>query len=161
MKIVLVVFLCLFFSFSILGQNESKFGVTEITLFRDNGKGKAGEETLIFSTADRPIHCSIELDSTESAVIQMNMTAVNVPGLKSGKIVVSASYKTDGEDGAVNFAASPHSVWAAGKYRMDIFVDDSLAASKEFEIKESSPPKKEETKSFQPKIKAAKQTRKN
>ncbi|HSK72904.1 MAG TPA: hypothetical protein VK892_14480 [Pyrinomonadaceae bacterium] len=161
MKIVLVGLFCLFFSFSILGQNETKFGITEITLFRDNGKGKAGEETLSFSTIDRPIHCSIELDSTESAVIKMNMVAVNVPGLKSGKVVVSASYKTSGEDDAVNFTASPRTVWTAGKYRMDIFIDDKLGASKEFEIKESSPPKKEETKSFQPETKTAKQNRKN
>ena len=161
MKIVLVGFLCLFFSLSILGQNETNFGITEITLFRDDGKGKAGEETLIFSTTDRPIHCSLELDSTESATIKMNMIAVNVPGLKFGKAVVSVSYKTNGEDDVVNFTASPRTVWAAGKYRFDIFIDGKLGASKEFEIKESSLPKKGETKSFQAKTKTAKQTRKN
>lgn len=161
MKIVLVGFFCLFFSFSILGQNEMKLGVTEITVFRDDGKGKAGEETSIFSTTDRPIHCSIELDSTESATIKMNMVAVNVPGLKSGKAVVSVSYKTDGNQDVVNFNASPRTIWAAGKYRMDIFIDDKLGASKEFEIIESSPPKKVETKSVQPKPKTAKQARKN
>lgn len=161
MKFVLIVSFCLFFNLYIFGQTQSQVGVNEITLFRDDGKGKAGEEASSFSTTDKPIHCSIELDSTESATIKMNMVAVSVPGLKSEKVVVSVSYKTNGEDDIIYFNASPRTVWIAGKYRIDIFVDGKLGASKEFEIKEAAPPKKEETKSFQPKPKTAKQPRKN
>lgn len=159
MKIVLIVFFCLFINLYSFGQTESQVGVSEITLFRDDGKGKAGEEASSFSTTDKPIHLSVELDSTEPAAIKMNMVAVSVPGLKTEKTVVSVSYKTDGNQDVVNFNASPRTVWIAGKYRIDVFVDGKLGARREFEIKEAAPPKEEETKSFPPK--PAKQKRKN
>lgn len=156
MKIVLIVFFCLFFNLYIFGQTESQVIVAEITLFRDDGKGKAGEEVSSFSTMDKPIHFSVELDSNEPTAINMNMVALSVPGLKSGKVVVSISYKTGGEDDIIYFNASPRTVWIAGKYRIDIFIDGKPVASREFEIKKAPPPKKEETKSLQPKSKTTK-----
>ena len=137
MKIILLLLLCFFFGFSVFGQAESddsEVTVEKISLARDDGNGKIGEETTVFFTTDIPIYCSVELSSTKSVAVKMNFVAVEVNGLKSGKNIVTISYKTNGKQNLVNFNASPADVWAAGKYRVDILLDGKLAESQNFEI---------------------------
>ncbi len=168
MKIFLAVFLCLFFSFNVLGQtdlteNNEKIGVEEISLARDNGSGEAGETANVFMTTDVTIHCFVQLASAKSVLVKMNFVAVKAGSLKPETKVVSVSYKTNGKHNVVNFNASPETVWAAGAYRIDILIDGKLAKSLEFEIKKSpkeiskekQPPPK-----IKPQLKAKKKSRK-
>lgn len=145
MKILFVVFLCLFFGFSVFGQaSESPETVTvnveNIALMRDDGEGNPGVETGVFKTTDFPIHCQITLDSVKSSAVKMNLVAVTVAGLKAETKIMTVSYKTNGEQNIVNFRGSPNKSWLSGKYRVDIFVDDKLAGKKEFEIEKSPLP---------------------
>lgn len=143
MKFVLTVFFCLFFSLNVLAQTEqnaeeTQVGIEEIRLMRDDGEGNAGEETVNFKVTDIPIHCSVQLSSTKSVTVKMNLIAVKAVGLKPEKIVVTVSFKTNGKQDVVNFTASPQSLWAAGEYRAAILIDGILAGSREFKIQKQT-----------------------
>lgn len=157
MKIFLVLFLCLLFAASAPAQTENvpepaETGVEEITLMRDDGEGNAGDETDVFKTTDIPIHCQILLNSIKPAVVKMNLVAAEVRGLKTGMKILSVSYKTNGKQNVVVFRGSPEKIWLAGKYRVDIFIDNKLGGSKAFEIQKPAPQKSAPANSAKPKI---------
>lgn len=144
MKIILVISLCLLLGFNAFAQSAefaktSQVTVEEFSLARDDGNGKAGEATDKFLTADIPIHCFIQLNSTEATTVKLILVAVKAVGLKPETKSVSVSYTTDGKQDQVNFNASPNGVWAAGSYRADIYINGKLARSRTFEIEKSPP----------------------
>jgi hypothetical protein len=142
MKIYLAVILCLIFGFNVEGQtnsNENKeVVVEEISLAKDDGKGNVSEATNSFTTTDVPIHCFVGLNSTRSVTVKMIFVAVKSETLRPETKVVTVSYKTNGKQDGVNFNASPETTWAAGAYRVDVFIDGKLSKSLEFEIKKSA-----------------------
>lgn len=170
MKLVSIIFLCLFLSLAALGQTPEQsldnqtVGVEEIYLAKDNGEGKAGEAETNFLTTDIPIFCVVQLNSLKPATVKLNFIAVKVAGLKPETKVVSVSFKTNGNQNRVNFTGSPEGAWIAGNYRVDVFIDGKLAGSKELEIQKSATANPA-VKSFQPKTatkpKSSKRTRKN
>lgn len=143
MKLVCTIFLCLFFAVSVFAQPEtvekpSPVGVEEIFLARDDGKGAAGAPTTKFTTTELPVYVFIQLDSGEPATVKMSLIAVKAAGLKPETKVVTVSYATKKNENQVNFTASPQNVWAAGSYRVDVFLDGKLAKSQTFEIEKSA-----------------------
>ena len=172
MKLVSIIFLCLFFAFAAFGQTPAQepqadnetVGVEEIYLAKDNGEGKAGEAETNFLTTDIPIFCVVQLNSTKPATVKMNFIAVKVAGVKAETKVVSVSFKTNGKQNRVNFTGSPEGDWIAGNYRVDVFIDGKLAGSRELEIQKALTANPA-VKSFQPKPaakpKPVKRTRKN
>lgn len=142
MRLLLLVLLCLFFGFGVFGQSvetQEKIAVKveNIALMRDDGEGNPGAETENFKTTDFPVHCQITLDSVKPATVKMNLIAVSVNGLKAETKFLTVSYKTNGEQNIVNFRGAPQNLWLAGKYRVDIYVDDKPAGNKEFTIEKS------------------------
>jgi hypothetical protein len=144
MKIIFVSLLCLIFAGLAFAQTDAKLpeplqtvGVEEIYLAKDDGEGKAGEMAESFLTTDIPIYCVVQLDSTQPATVKMNFVAVDVKGVKAETKVITVTYKTNGKQNLVNFKGKPESVWTAGSYRIDIFIDGKLAVGKAFEIKTS------------------------
>ena len=143
MKFFTIIFCGLLLSLSVAAQiggakQNTAVGVSEITLARDDGAGGIGELTEKFSTGDTPIHISIQLDSTASVTVRMNLVAVKAAGLKPETKSVAVKYTTDGTQNQVNFTASPSGAWAAGSYRADVYINDVLADSRAFEIEKSS-----------------------
>lgn len=170
MKAVLILSFCLFFSLTVSGQPPSApkakpvVGIESILLMRDDGDGNAEEETAVFKHSDVPIHCRIFLDSFIPATVKMNLIAMNVKGLKAESKIITVSYRTNGEQNIVNFRGAPDNVWIAGKYRIDIFVDEKLAGNKEFEIQQDKPAPPAQTNLAVPKPKTktpARKPRKN
>jgi hypothetical protein len=172
-KLVSIIFLCLFLALAASGQtpvqepqpqDNETVGVEEIYLAKDNGEGKAGDAETNFLTSDIPIFCVVQLNSTKPATVKMNFIAVKVAGVKAETKVVSVSFKTNGKQNRVNFTGSPEGAWIAGSYRVDVFVDGKLAGSRELEIQKSATANPA-VESFQPKTNAkpkpAKRTRKN
>ncbi len=144
MKISLAVFLCLFFSFNISGQTSedsenTNVNVESIALMRDDGRGNPGDETEFFKTTDIPVHFQIQINSFAPVTFKMTLAAADVKSLKAGTKILTVSYKTNGEQNIVNFKGSPKTVWLAGKYRVEIFIDGKAAGNKEFEISAASP----------------------
>jgi hypothetical protein len=139
LKIIFAVLFCLSASLGVFAQAEmqtpGEIGVETVSLARDDGAGKPGDVVEGFLTNDVPIHCLIELTSRKALTVKMNLVAVKAAGTKAGANVVTASYKTNGQQNRVRFYFSPDDViWAAGTYRVDVLLDDKLAKSLEFEI---------------------------
>lgn len=143
MKIFLTLFLCLFFGLDIFGQtisdeNSETPAVEQIVLSRDDGKGNAGQITDSFMTKDIPIHCFVQLNSPQATQIKMVLVAVKAVNLRPEARIVTVNFKTNDKQDSVNFTASPEKYWAAGDYRIDVFLDGKLARSKNLTIHNSS-----------------------
>lgn len=107
----------------------------DMYLARDDGNGKAGDAATAFVTNDIPIYCVVLLGSASPVTVKMNLVAVAVPGVKPETRVVSTSYATKENQNRVNFSGRPDKLWIAGKYRADIFIDNSLVRKMDFEIR--------------------------
>lgn len=109
--------------------------IKDVYVARDDGEGKAGEVTSVFTPNDIPIHCIVELVKADPAQVRMNFVAVKVNGVKPDSRVVSASFTTQQGQDRVFFTGKPHGKWIAGSYRIDVFVNDKLEKSLDFEVK--------------------------
>ncbi len=114
-----------------------KVGIAEIYLAKDDGSGKAGDQATSFVTTDIPIYCVVQLDSSQSVTVKMNLIAVAVPGVKAETKVVSTTYTTRDNQDRVNFSGRPTGQWVAGRYRVDIFVGDAPVISREFAVQKA------------------------
>lgn len=118
-----------------IGDGAGSAVIEELYLARDDGEGKAGEVTSVFSPGDIPIHCIIMLTDAGPVKVSMNFVAVKVNGVKPESRVVSASYATSQGQNQVYFTGRPHGKWVAGTYRIDIYVNEKLEKSLAFEVK--------------------------
>ena len=124
--------------FSQAGAPAPKSSIDEIYLAKDDGTGNAGEAATAFDTTDVPIHCVVILDSAESVTVKMQLVAVSVAGVKAGTKVVATSYTTKDLQNRVNFSGRPQGPWVAGRYRVDIYVDNVQVASREFAVQKAT-----------------------
>ncbi len=113
-------------------------GVDHVFLAKDDGSGKAGEPISEFRVTDIPIYCVVMLESTSSSVVKMNFVAMAVAGVKPETKIVAASYTTREGQNRVNFTGRPDGIWTAGKYRVDLYVNNKLVSNVEFYIKADS-----------------------
>ena len=133
-----LIVICLSFGFAAIGQEADApkpSGVEQLYLAKDDGTGKAGDPELDFFTTDIPIFCVVVLDSNRPVTVKMNLVVVNVAGVRSETKVVSTRYTTKNLEDRVNFSGNPHGLWIAGKYRVDIYIDDKLVKKHDFEIR--------------------------
>ncbi len=110
----------------------------DVYLAKDDGNGKAGEPVSEFNVTDIPIHCVVMLESTSSSVVKMNFVAMAVTGVKPETKIVTAIYTTREGQNRVNFTGRPDGYWTAGKYRVDLYVNNELVTNVEFLIKGDS-----------------------
>lgn len=139
MKFILTGFLCLFFVSITFAQTKDlveikEQGVEKITLARTDKDGNIEEGIEVFGTKDVPIYCYIDLNSHKPTLVKMEFIAVKAKGLRPDTKIVTVSYKTKNGENSISFNASPAKIWAVGDYRVDVFLDGKIAASKEFKI---------------------------
>lgn len=137
LAIALSAVLC-FGALGLPAQGPADVQVEQVYLAKDDGSGFAGEAATVFLPTDIPLYCVVILSSIEPVQVKMNFVASAVPGVKAETRVVSAAYRTKDGQNRVNFTGRPDRVWTAGKYRVDIFVNDKFAAKSEFEVREAA-----------------------
>ena len=108
--------------------------IEEMYLAKDDGSGKAGQAATSFAVNDVPIYCVVRLSGASPVTVKMNLIAVAVEGVKPETPVVSTSYKTKDNQDRVNFSGRPDRLWTTGKYRADVFINDTLVKKLDFEI---------------------------
>ena len=118
--------------------STGKVTVSEIYLAKDDGTGQAGEPVTSFETTDVPIYCVVKLDSAESVTVKMQLVAVSVAGVKPGTKVVATTYTTKDLQERVNFSGRPQGQWVAGRYRVDIYIENVQVASREFAVQRAT-----------------------
>ncbi|MBX3297652.1 MAG: hypothetical protein KF762_18275 [Acidobacteria bacterium] len=114
---------------------QSEGPVAEAFLAFSNGEGGPGEESAEFKTTDNPIYCVVNLTGTDPQTVRMKLVAVRVAGLREGSQIVSTSYTTKQGENIVQFSGGPAKVWFVGKYRAEIFINDKLEKTLEFDVK--------------------------
>ncbi len=112
--------------------------VEDLYLAKDDGNGKPGDVVDGFNTYDIPIHCVVNLATSEPIAVKMNLVAVKVAGVRPETKVVTTGYTTKEKQNRVNFSGRPDGFWVAGTYRVDIFVAGKLEKSLTFVIMKSS-----------------------
>jgi hypothetical protein len=139
-KSIFIVFFSLLFAVSAHAQTQApvEVAIESFWLARDDGNGKAGDETDVFNTTDIPIHCVVRLNSRTPATVKLNFVAVKVPGVKAETKVITVSYKTNGKQNQVYFTGKPDGVWTAGTYRIELFIDGKPGGSKDFQIQKTA-----------------------
>lgn len=133
---LLLIFIGVFGAAAYSQTTDKTVGVQDVYLAKDDGKGQPGAAATVFQPSDIPIYCVVQLDSTVSATVKMNLIAENVPGVKNETKVVSTSYTTKSGENRVDFNGRPVGKWTAGRYRADIYVDGKLSKNLSFDIKE-------------------------
>lgn len=107
----------------------------DMYLAKDDGSGRAGEIATSFATTDVPIYCVVLLSGESPVTVKVNLVAVTVAGVRAETRVVSTSYTTKDNQNRVNFTGRPEKVWTDGKYRADVFINDTLVKKLDFEIR--------------------------
>jgi hypothetical protein len=133
-KYLLLTICLLTFGFMAIAQTPVL--VEEIYFARDDGTGEMGDVVESFQTTDTPIYVVVKLTDSAAMNVKMNLVATNVKGLKVGSKIITANFKTSKMQNRVNFSGKPDKIWFVGKYRVDIFLDDKLSKSIEFDITE-------------------------
>ncbi|MBK9163705.1 MAG: hypothetical protein IPM21_07320 [Acidobacteria bacterium] len=136
MRRVLLLLMLLLCPVAAEAQSEPITGaVADAFLALANGDDGPGEESAEFKTTDNPIYCVVNLSGTDPQTVRMKLVAVRVAGLREGSQIVSTSYTTKDGENIVQFTGGPSKVWFVGKYRAEIFVDDKLEKTLEFDVK--------------------------
>lgn len=107
----------------------------DMYLAKDDGSGRAGEIATSFATTDIPIYCVVLLSVGSPVTVKVNLVAVTVAGVKAETRVVSTSFTTKDNQNRVNFTGRPEKSWTDGKYRAEVFINDTLVKRLDFEIR--------------------------
>ncbi len=108
--------------------------ITELYLAKDDGKGAEGERAENFELADIPIYCIVKLNAPGGTNVKMILLAATVPGIKSGSKVVTTAYTLKDRETQVTFYGQPTDKWLAGKYKVELYVDNKLERTVDFNI---------------------------
>jgi len=158
-KLLILLFVALVAAVAVPAQAPSanSNGIAEMYLAKDDGSGGPGETAIEFLPTDIPIYCVVQLSLSIPTTVKMNLVAVKVLGVKPETRVVSTSYETKDRQDRVDFTGRPVGQWVAGKYRVDVFINGTQAASREFTVVAARPrsPKPAASEAASPKSSAA------
>jgi len=139
-SIVLAIFAAVLFVISADGQavvtavTPEGGKITEIYLAKDDGNGAEGERAENFELADIPIYCIVKLNAPGGTNVKMILLAATVPGIKAGSKIVTTNYTLKAREDQVTFYGQPSDKWLAGKYRVELFLDNKLEKTIDFNI---------------------------
>jgi len=112
---------------------SSDIFVERIFMAKDND-GKPGEETDSFAPSDRTVHCVIELNKAKKGTkVRFIWKAVDVAGEQNQEIK-TIDYTTNSFENKVRGHLTLPRDWPAGKYRVEVYINDSLDKTIDYTI---------------------------
>jgi hypothetical protein len=108
--------------------------IVELYLAKDDGNGAEGERAENFELADIPIYCIVKLNAPGGTNVKMILLAATVPGIKAGSKIVTTSYTLKDREDQVTFYGQPTDKWLPGKYKVELFLDNKLERTLNFNI---------------------------
>ena len=107
--------------------------INSVTLARDDGSGNAGETVTQFSPTDHTFYAVVTLNRIETGLkVKLTWVAVDAGG-QTNKTIDSAEF-TSLAANTVNGKISLPNDWPTGKYRLDIYLNDTLQQSVDFTV---------------------------
>lgn len=137
MKIILTGFLCLFFASALCAQTAetSAQSIEKISLAREKKDRSIEENVEIFAPTDVPVYCYVGLTAALPTTVRAVFIAVKAEGLHPGAKIASVEYRTKSGENGVSFRAKPPGKsWAAGDYRVEIFLNGNIEGSQTFKV---------------------------
>lgn len=111
-----------------------KIVVSRTALFKDDGKGAAGEETNSFSPSDRVLHVKFGLEEAAAAQgASIAWILVEAADMKNQQIA-SATIEEAGPQRVLTGSLSLKRDLPAGTYRVELRQGDDLLAAKDFRV---------------------------
>jgi len=107
--------------------------IDSVTLARDDGSGNAGETVTEFKPTDHDFHATVKLNRIEGG-LKVKLTWVVVDAGGNTNRVLDSSEFTALAANVVNGKVSLPNDWPTGKYRLDIYLNDKLAQSVDFDV---------------------------
>ena len=103
---------------------------------KDDGKGQISDEkTETFSSSDKKIHCYIHWENPKSGItIKFVYIAVDAGTLKNETIKEVNLVTVNDTDNLAHSSLTPNRPFPKGSYKVDIYLNDKLARTVEYEI---------------------------
>lgn len=106
--------------------STSTGALSEVHMARDDGEGDPGEETSIFNSKDRTIHCVAKLKDAKSGTkMRFSWYVVEAEGGSNEKIK-DIDYTTRTLENIVHGHLIAPRDWPVGKYKVEVHVNGNL-----------------------------------
>jgi len=103
--------------------------ITSAEMARDQD---GADPTTVFAEDDT-FYAIVDLaNAPDDTVVKASWTAVAVEGVEPNLLIDETEIETG--DGTLYFELSNSDLWPAGKYKVDIYLNDKLAETLEFEV---------------------------
>jgi len=107
--------------------------VDRIYMAKDDN-GKPGDKTTSFAAGDRTVHCVIELNKAKKGTqVRFIWKAVDVEGSQNEEIK-TIDYTTNSFENKVRGHLTYPKDWPTGKYRVEVYINDSLDKTIDYTI---------------------------
>ncbi len=116
-------------------STTSTGAISEIHMAKDDGKGAPGDTTNMFSAGDRTIHSVAKLAEPKAGTkMKFSWFIVDAGGSKNEKIK-DIDYTTGASENIIHGHLTLPRDWPAGKYKVDLSVNDNLEKTAQFSVK--------------------------
>ena len=112
----------------------STANVKSATLARDYRNGEAVDPTTVFDQTDQVLHLVVKVaNAPDDTKLKASWQVVEVEGYEPSVIDESEMAIGSGED-TFDFTLANDQAWPAGKYKVDLYLNDELNQSLEFQV---------------------------
>lgn len=108
--------------------------IVELYLAKSDGNGAEGDRAENFDLADIPIYCIVKLNAPGGTAVRMVLLAATVPGIKANSKIVTTNYVLKDREDQVTFYGQPNDKWLAGRYKVEVYLDNKLEKTLDFNI---------------------------
>lgn len=116
------------------GGSSGPVTVESVTLNKDDGSGKAGDVVTSFSPTDHNFYTVVKLNRLDVGLkVKLSWVAVDAAGQTANTVVAEKEFSAlvgNEIDGNVSLPND----WPTGKYRLNIYLNDTLAKSVDFTV---------------------------
>jgi hypothetical protein len=125
--------LCLLLLGACSGSSEP-LKIDSVTLARDDGSGNPGETVTSFKPTDHIFYATVNLNHLETGLkVKLSWIAVDAAGQAPNTTVAEKEF-TGLVGNVIDGNVSLPNDWPTGKYRLDIYLNDKLAQSVDFNV---------------------------
>ncbi len=133
-KILLFVGLLCLLLLSACGGSDEPLKIDSVTLNKDDGSGNAGEAVTSFSPTDHVFYTVVTLNRIETGLkVKLSWIAVDADGQTPNTVIIEKEFTGLAVNVITGNVSLPND-WPTGKYRLDIYLNDSLAKSVDFTV---------------------------
>jgi hypothetical protein len=120
--------------------STSTANIKSAQLARGYQDGKAVGTTNTFAPTDNPLHCVVEVANAPGGTrVKSVWTAVDATGLDGvahkDQRIDEKEFSTTDTGSVIDFTLSNDAQWPVGRYKVDIYLNDKLDRTLEFEVR--------------------------